>query len=110
MLKYLSLPLAVLMLGSLLSPAVFSQDAERGETLYKENNCLQCHGAQGQGVEDQNGPRIGGQFDWYLLTSLKAFKSQERQNPEMYPFIENLSDQDFKDLAAYVSSLSGRKE
>jgi cytochrome c553 len=84
-----------------------AQDRARGETLYKANNCIQCHGTNGQGVASEKGPRIGGQYDWYILTSLNNFKSRERVNPEMYPYIQNLSETDYRDLAAYVSSLSG---
>lgn len=92
------------------STALMAQDAQRGQTLYENNNCMMCHGNNGQGIPSQQGPRIGGQHDWYLLTSLNNFKSKERKNPEMYPYIEALSEQDFKDLAAYVSTLSGQEE
>lgn len=92
------------------STALMAQDAQRGQTLYEDNNCMMCHGNNGQGVTSQEGPRIGGQHDWYILTALKDFKSQTRSNPEMYPYIESLSEQDFKDLAAFVSTLSGLKE
>lgn len=103
------LALGTLFTGALLvsSFSLNAQDAARGAQLYKSNNCLMCHGEQGQGVEKHLGPRIGGQHDWYLLTSLNAFKARERKNPEMYPYIQNLSEADFKDLAAHISSLSG---
>lgn len=80
-----------------------AQDAARGATLYKA--CIQCHGQNGQGMEAKAAPRIAGQYEWYINTSLIAFKKRERKNPEMYPFIAKLSEQDFKDLAAYVSRL-----
>lgn len=88
--------------------AVLAQDAAKGENLFKANNCIQCHGPNGQGVADQKGPRIGGQHDWYVLKALSDFKKRERNNPEMYPYIRNLSEQDYKDLSAYVSQLSGQ--
>lgn len=89
------------------SSQAFAQDATRGASLYQANNCIQCHGNQGQGVESEKGPRIGGQHDWYILKALSDFKARVRENPEMYPYIQALSEQDYKDLAAYVSSLSG---
>ena len=57
------------------------------------------------GLEEKKAPRIAGQHEWYIYNSLVAFKSKERKNPEMYPFIQNLSDQDFKDLASHISKL-----
>lgn len=81
----------------------FAQDIERGQSLYQ--SCIACHGSVGQGNPAERAPRIGGQFDWYIVTSLKDFKSGERLNPEMQPYIEDLSEQDFIDLAAYISQL-----
>ncbi|MBK22768.1 MAG: cytochrome C [Halobacteriovorax sp.] len=78
-------------------------DAARGANLYK--TCVECHGQNGEGMASQEAPRIAGQYDWYILSSLQAFKKKERNNPKMYPFIKNLSDQDFEDLAAHVSRL-----
>lgn len=101
--------LKTLCLSSLvMTPFVLhAQDVARGAQLYKSNNCMMCHGDQGQGVRSHMGPRIGGQHDWYLITALNDFKSRTRRNPEMYPYIQNLTPKDFNDLAAYISTLSG---
>ena len=88
----------------LASGTVFSQDATRGADLYK--TCVQCHGADGQGVVEQEGPRIAGQYDWYVAGQIKAFQSKDRSNPKMYPFIKNLSEKDVADIAAYVSTMA----
>lgn len=90
-----------------LTLCVSAQDKARGAQLYQANNCIQCHGDQGQGVFSELGPRIGGQYDWYILKTLNDFKSGARQNPEMMPYIQSLSEQDYRDLSAYVASLSG---
>lgn len=83
--------------------SAMAQDAARGQTLY--NTCIQCHGEKGEGNLDMKAPRIGGQHSWYIETSIKMFKSGERKNPTMLPFIKNLNDTDIADLAAYVSTL-----
>ena len=83
--------------------AVQAQDAAKGAQLYA--TCIQCHGEKGEGLSEKNAPRIAGQFDWYIASSLKAFKSGERKNPDMLPYIKNLSEQDFADLAAHISKL-----
>lgn len=90
------------LIGAAFSSAQ-AQDAAKGAELYK--TCIQCHGDQGLGLVEKNAPRIAGQYDWYIVTSLKAFKSGERKNPEMLPFIKGLSEKDFADLAAYITKL-----
>lgn len=86
------------------STNVMSQDAQRGQTLYKA--CIQCHGDNGLGLKEKNAPMIAGQHDWYIESSILAFKKGvERKNPEMLPYIKNLTGQDIKDLAAYVSKM-----
>lgn len=86
-----------------LNSPLMAQDVARGKELYAQ--CIQCHGENGEGNIEKNAPRIGGQHDWYILLSLNNFKSRERKNPDMMPFIKNLSEKDFQDLAAYVSQL-----
>jgi len=103
----LEVPLKLLATTTLLvlfSSSVFAQDAAKGAQLFA--TCVQCHGDQGHGDPAQQAPRIAGQHDWYLLSSLIAFKKGERQNPKMLPFIKNLTEKDFKDLAAYISGLN----
>ena len=34
-----------------------------------------CHGDQGEGLEKYGAPRIGGQEDWYIVTSLNNFRA-----------------------------------
>ena len=88
---------------SIVSTTIYAQNLDRGAQLY--GTCIQCHGEKGLGVEAQKGPKIAGQHSWYIHTQLTNFKSKKRINEKMYPHIKNLSDQDFKDLAAFVSQL-----
>lgn len=101
----LKIPVYLIMSFSLfvISPIAYAQDIARGEQLYQ--SCIECHGSMGQGNPAERAPMIGGQFDWYIVTSLNDFKSGERENPDMEPFIADLDEQDFKDLAAYISTL-----
>ena len=89
--------------GIFFSLSTYSADLKRGEKLYA--SCVQCHGKDGLGLEKEKAPRIAGQHAWYIETQLNAFKSKKRINKTMYPFIKNLSGQDYKDLAAFVSQL-----
>ena len=93
----------ILSLMLLVCADVYAQNAEKGAQLY--GTCIQCHGEKGLGNVKEKAPRIAGQHDWYIHTQLVNFKARKRQNEKMYPYIKNLSDQDFKDLAAFVSQL-----
>ena len=88
---------------AIFSSSAFAQNAERGKELF--NTCIQCHAADGNGVAEKKAPRLSGQHDWYVLKQLQDFKSGVRKNPDMDPYIKSLSEQDFKDLAAYIITL-----
>jgi cytochrome c oxidase subunit II len=47
-------------------------DAEAGKAAYAV--CAACHGAQGQGNQAMNAPRIAGQDDWYLRRQMQAYQ------------------------------------
>ena len=96
--------LATVALFTLVSTQALAADATRGQSLYK--TCIQCHGANGEGNTAMKAPKIAGQYDWYIISSIKQFKAGvERKNPTMLPFIKKLSDVDIEDLAAYISTL-----
>ena len=93
----------IFILGIFISTFSFAQNTERGKNLYSK--CIQCHGDKGQGNKEMSAPRIGGQYDWYIYSSLVDFKSGARENVEMQPYIKNLGEKDFKDLAAYIATI-----
>jgi cytochrome c553 len=86
-------------------------DIARGKTLYLEGDadkgliaCQSCHGpeAKGQGPI----PRLAGQHADYVYLQLKYIQTGTRNVEQMQALITNLSDSDFKALAAYVQSLN----
>ena len=83
-------------------------DATRGEELAVD--CADCHGDDGLGDEDV--PAIAGMDAADQVKELMAFKSGEREDEEedMVDSVEDLSEQDMTDLAAYYASLPGPKE
>jgi cytochrome c553 len=88
----------------LFAQVSFAEDLEAGAKLFKQ--CILCHGEKGDGIPAQKAPRISGQFDWYIIKQLQDIKAGTvRKNPVMIPFVSKLSDQDMKDLAAYISKL-----
>ena len=75
------------------------------EVYFKKGKCITCHGKKGEGKPSQKAPKLAAQHDWYLYETLIKFKSRERMNKKMEPYLRNLSDQDFRDVATYLSKL-----
>lgn len=83
-----------------------SQEAINGHAIYFEKGqCFTCHGDRAQGLPEKNAPYLAFQYDWYIETQLKNFKSGERSNPDMIPYIKDLTEEDFKNVAAFLSQL-----
>jgi cytochrome c553 len=76
-------------------------DPRAGES--KAEACIACHGADGNSPAPSF-PRIGGQYESYLLHSLRGYKSGDRVNAIMADIVKDLSDQDLRDLAAYYAA------
>jgi cytochrome c553 len=87
-------------------PAAEADDAarvERAKEIVAKNRCNFCHTPTFVG-QDQV-PRIAGQREDYLVRTLREYKSGERRgyDPAMASVVEPLKDQDFADLAYYLS-------
>ena len=76
-------------------------DAEAGKG--KVAVCGACHGADGNSPAP-NFPKLAGQGERYLLKQLHDIKSGARPVVEMTGMLDNLSDQDMADIAAYFAS------
>lgn len=78
-------------------------DAAAGKA--KAAVCAACHGPAGVSVNPA-WPSLAGQQPVYLAKQIRLFRDGERVEPTMQPFVQNLSDQDVDDIAAYYASLS----
>ena len=76
-------------------------DAEAGQG--KVAVCAACHGADGNSPAP-NFPKLAGQGERYLLKQLHDIKGGKRTVLEMTGILDNLSDQDMADIAAYFAS------
>ena len=102
--------LIALVVASVTLSSAFAQDikgdAKAGEK--KNATCLGCHaiiGYQASFPEVHKVPKIAGQGEKYIISSLNAYKKGERKHPTMRGIAVSLSDQDMADLAAYFSAL-----
>ncbi len=79
---------------------------KRGHEIYvKLGQCITCHGEQGEGKKEMQAPLLAGQAEWYTASQLAAFKNGTRKNDAMVPFLKDLTEQDFKDVAEYIKLL-----
>jgi len=104
MLKLLKTTTAALAIGAsaLLATPALAGDAAAGKA--KAMMCAGCHGPAGISNNDM-WPNLAGQKQGYLVSSLKAYRSGERNNAMMAGMARGLSDADIANLAAYFSSL-----
>ena len=88
--------------------------AEAGERLYRGgyadrgiSACMGCHGLSGHGIPTVY-PRVSAQHKEYLEHELLAFKKGERKghNEIMSSIAFMLSEQQIKELAAYMAGLN----
>lgn len=81
-------------------------DLELGAKLYKDN-CVKCHGANGEGKRDKYYPLIQGQHYKYLLRQFEWIRDGKRRNanPDMIKQIDGFSDKEMKAVVDYVSRL-----
>ena len=78
-------------------------DAAKGKAL--AGDCADCHGAAGYG-KDLPGPNLAGQKEAYLAAALKSYKKGGgRSDGMMAGMVEDRSDTDLEDLAAYFAAL-----
>lgn len=66
----------LLTFGLWCAAAAAAADAQAGKQAYAV--CGSCHGAQGEGNQAQNGPRLAGQAPWYLRQQMQAFQKGMR--------------------------------
>ncbi|BDT77139.1 cytochrome c [Polynucleobacter yangtzensis] len=86
---------------------------EKGQALVEKANCASCHGAGLNAPILPAYPKLAGQYSDYLYYALKAYKVGNgnaqfgRNNAVMGSQVQNFSDADLQDMAAYISSLPG---
>ena len=95
--------------GAPAKPATVKADPAKGATLYDSGDaarglpaCVSCHGAAGNSTIAIN-PKLSGQIDAYTHKQLVDFTTPNRNNPIMTPYAKMLTDEDKKNVAAYLA-------
>jgi len=110
-----SLGIAALALGSsAFAKGGVQANIENGMKIFAEGKgsvpaCSSCHGEDAMGNDMMGTPRLAGQIPQFIRKQLSDFANDRRTDTTMFVMNTNakgLSEQDHRDLAAYVSTLA----
>ncbi len=96
-----ALAAACLSLAATAAQAQIAGDAAAGAG--KAATCTACHGLNGNSVNPE-WPVLAGQNAAYLTDQITRFRASHRINVLMLPMVQDLTDQDIADLAAYFAT------
>ncbi|HEU4851319.1 MAG TPA: c-type cytochrome [Telluria sp.] len=92
------------------APAAVKADPAKGASLYDTGDaarglpaCVSCHGAGGNSTIAVN-PKLSAQFQSYTHKQLVDFTTPARNNPVMTTYAKMLTDDEKKNVAAYLES------
>ncbi|MEE9423832.1 MAG: cytochrome c [Methylococcales bacterium] len=93
-----------------LSEIKFSENIDQSEIFgdpvagkKKTENCVSCHGKKGKSASP-GFPNLIGQYETYLIHTLKQYRSGKRTNAMMTGMAAALSDEDIENIAAFYAS------
>jgi cytochrome c553 len=88
--------------GSFVHAADIAAGKEKAEL------CVGCHGEAGIS-QTENIPSLAGQPDQFVQWQLVFFRAGTRKNEQMQPVVEQISNDDIRNLGAYFASLTPPK-
>lgn len=86
-----------------IAPRIGSGNPVAGKGISESERCQECHGEDGNSDDDRI-PRHAGQYAGYLIKQLRDFQSGARYHSVMSIIVEDLSEADMADIAAYFAS------
>ncbi|MEC5159586.1 cytochrome c553 [Janthinobacterium sp. CG_23.3] len=101
--------LTALICSAISLSAFAGGNIDAGKALAEKYSCAACHGKDLGSPIDPSYPKLAGQHKDYLEHALTAYKRGDapngRNNAIMTGQVKPLTNQDIKDLAAYMHSL-----
>lgn len=95
-----------LLVSAIYGPSVHAADIAAGKA--KAELCVACHG-EGGISQIENIPSLAAQPDLFIQWQLVFFRAGTRKNEQMQPIIEQLNNEDIRNLGAYFASLEPPK-
>ncbi|MEA2922400.1 MAG: hypothetical protein QOF07_2363 [Bradyrhizobium sp.] len=94
-------------LAALANKGATAADVAAGKE--KAELCGGCHGEAGISVTE-NIPSLAGQPDQFIQWQLVFFRSGTRKNEQMQPIVEQINNEDIRNLGAYFAALTPPKD
>jgi cytochrome c553 len=97
----------VILFGACVALAVVSAPAQAADIAAgkeKAEICVGCHGENGIS-QMENMPSLAGQPDQFIQWQLVYFRAGARKNEQMQPIVEQITNEDIRNLGAYFASL-----
>jgi cytochrome c553 len=105
-LPFLSGALCATAVSVALTVTSLAADLEAGKK--KAELCTGCHGENGIS-QMENVPSLAGQPDQFIQWQLVFFRAGSRKNEQMQPIVEQIDNNDIRNLGAYFASLTPPK-
>src|SRR6478735_10610862 len=93
---------------ALMAAAIPARAADVAAGKQKAEMCVGCHGDNGIS-QIENIPSLAGQPDQFIQWQLVYFRAGSRKNEQMQPIVEQLNNDDIRNLGAYFASLTPPK-
>jgi cytochrome c553 len=91
-----------------LASLAYAHAADIAAGKEKAELCTGCHGDAGIS-QTENIPSLAGQPDQFIQWQLVFFRSGSRKNEQMQPIVEQINNDDIRNLGAYFNSLAPPK-
>jgi cytochrome c553 len=97
-----------IVLASAIACGPPARAADIGAGKEKAELCVGCHG-EGGISQMENTPSLAAQPDLFIQWQLVFFRAGTRKNEQMQPIVEQLNNEDIRNLGAYFASLEPPK-
>src|SRR5256886_6378432 len=102
----------IALLGTITVATIFcgvpAHAADSAAGKEKAELCVSCHGEDGIS-QTENIPSLAAQPDLFIQWQLVFFRAGTRKNEQMQPIVEQLNNEDIRNLGAYYASLEPPK-
>src|SRR5260370_40668358 len=101
----------IVFVGALSVRTIWRPLADAADVAAGKEKAALCAGCHGEGgiSQTENIPSLAGQPDQFIQWQLVFFRSGSRKNEQMQPIVEQINNDDIRNLGAYFASLAPPK-
>src|SRR3954467_6351008 len=99
---------SIAVLSSVIICCTSAHAADIAAGKEKAELCVGCHG-EGGISQTENIPSLAAQPDQFIQWQLVYFRAGSRKNEQMQPIVEQINNEDIRNLGAYFASVSPPK-